>query len=70
MTKRGALGMTKRGAITLLTWRGFRLREVRERIAVGVVREPLLAYLAGALPQRYAGFHEAGVTIEWPPDSR
>jgi ADP-ribose pyrophosphatase YjhB (NUDIX family) len=46
------------------------LGEVRERIAVGVVREPLLAYLAGALPRRYAGFHEAGVTIEWPQDSR
>ncbi len=41
-----------------------------ERIAVAVVREPLLAYLSGALAQRYAGFHDAGVTIEWPDDSR
>ncbi len=46
------------------------LSEARERIAVAVVREPLLAYLSGALAQRYAGFHEAGVTIEWPDDSR
>ncbi|HZV77552.1 MAG TPA: NUDIX domain-containing protein [Candidatus Babeliales bacterium] len=46
------------------------LAEVGERIAVGVVREPLLAYLRGELTQRYAGFHEAGVTIEWPEDSR
>jgi 8-oxo-dGTP diphosphatase len=44
--------------------------ELRERIVVAVVREPLLAYLAGSLPRHYAGFHEAGVTIEWPPDSR
>jgi ADP-ribose pyrophosphatase YjhB (NUDIX family) len=45
------------------------LAEVAERIVVGVVREPLLAYLRGALAERYAGFHEAGVTIEWPHDS-
>lgn len=45
------------------------LAEVRERIAIDVVREPLLAYLAGALTDGYAGFHDAGVTIEWPPDS-
>jgi 8-oxo-dGTP diphosphatase len=38
-----------------------------ERIAIAVVREPLLAYLNGDLQARYAGFHEAGVTIEWPP---
>ncbi|HEY2474929.1 MAG TPA: NUDIX domain-containing protein [Candidatus Cybelea sp.] len=42
------------------------LGEVRERIVVGVVREPLLAYLQGVLERRYAGFHEAGITIEWP----
>jgi ADP-ribose pyrophosphatase YjhB (NUDIX family) len=46
------------------------LAEVAERIVVAVVREPLLAYLAGSLTQRYAGFHDAGVTIEWPADSR
>lgn len=45
------------------------LSEVGERIAVAVVREPLLAYLRGSLPQRYAGFHDAGVTIEWPAGS-
>jgi 8-oxo-dGTP diphosphatase len=44
--------------------------EVARRIVVGVVREPLLAYLRGELRQRYAGFHEAGVRIEWPEDSR
>jgi len=44
--------------------------ELERRIVVAVVREPLLAYLRGALPRRYVGFHEAGITIEWPPDSR
>ncbi|HEY6325374.1 MAG TPA: NUDIX domain-containing protein [Candidatus Cybelea sp.] len=44
--------------------------QLAERIVVSVVREPLLAYLRGALPRRYAGYHDAGVTIEWPPDSR
>ena len=46
------------------------IEEIAERIVIGVVREPLLAYLRGELAQRYAGFHEAGVTIEWPADSR
>jgi 8-oxo-dGTP pyrophosphatase MutT (NUDIX family) len=46
------------------------LGEVGERIVVAVVREPLLAYLRGTLVKRYAGFHKAGITIEWPPDSR
>jgi 8-oxo-dGTP diphosphatase len=44
--------------------------EVAQRIVVAVVREPLVAYLRGELHERYAGFHDAGVTIEWPPDSR
>lgn len=34
-------------------------------LAVGVVREPLLQYLSGTLP-RYAGYPEAGITIEFP----
>lgn len=46
------------------------LGDVGERIAVAVVRQPLLAYLHGALVRQYAGFHDAGVTIEWPDDSR
>jgi ADP-ribose pyrophosphatase YjhB (NUDIX family) len=46
------------------------ISEVGERIAVAVVREPLLAYLHGDLPRRYAGFHHAGITIEWPQGSR
>jgi ADP-ribose pyrophosphatase YjhB (NUDIX family) len=45
------------------------LAEVRARIVVGVVREPLLGYLDGTLKRRYAGYHQAGVTIEWPDDS-
>jgi ADP-ribose pyrophosphatase YjhB (NUDIX family) len=45
------------------------LGELRERIAVAVVREPLVAFLEGTLQRRYAGYHEAGVTIEWPDDS-
>lgn len=46
------------------------LEEVGERIVVGVVREPLLAYLSGKLTGRYAGFHKAGITIEWPAESQ
>lgn len=46
------------------------LDSVGDRIAVAVVREPLVAYLNGTLPRRYAGFHRAGVTIEWLSDSR
>jgi 8-oxo-dGTP diphosphatase len=38
--------------------------EVRERMTVAVVREPLLAYLRGE-QRRYYGFHDAGVTIQW-----
>jgi len=45
------------------------LADVGARIEVAVVREPLLAYLRGELEQRYAGFHQAGVTIRWPRDS-
>jgi ADP-ribose pyrophosphatase YjhB (NUDIX family) len=45
------------------------LSEVRERIAVAVVREPLIAYLQGVLDRRYAGFYDAGITIEWPDGS-
>jgi 8-oxo-dGTP diphosphatase len=45
------------------------IAEVARRIVVAVVREPLLAYLRGELPRRYAGFHEAGITVEWPLDS-
>jgi 8-oxo-dGTP diphosphatase len=45
------------------------ISELAERIVVGVVREPLIAYLDGALPQGYVGYHDAGVTIEWPADS-
>lgn len=46
------------------------IEQVAERIVVAVVREPLLAYLRGDLRGRYAGFHAAGITIEWPPESR
>jgi 8-oxo-dGTP diphosphatase len=46
------------------------ISEVAERIVVTVVREPLLAYLRGDLARRYAGFHRAGITIEWPQDSQ
>ena len=45
------------------------LDAVSERIAVRVVREPLVAYLEGRCERRYAGYHEAGITIEWPADS-
>ena len=38
--------------------------DIRERIAVGVVREPLVAYLASGA-RGYYGFQEAGITIEF-----
>ena len=46
------------------------IAELGDRIVVAVVREPLLAYLRGDLPRRYAGFHRAGITIEWPQGSK
>jgi hypothetical protein len=45
------------------------IADIPSRIAVDVVREPLVAYLRGVMPQRYAGYEEAGVTIRWPSDS-
>ncbi len=42
------------------------IEELAARIVVGVVREPLLAYMRGVLPCRYAGYHDSGITIEWP----
>jgi 8-oxo-dGTP pyrophosphatase MutT (NUDIX family) len=47
-----------------------RVSEIGERVTIAVVREPLVAFLRGELPRRYAGFHDAGVTIEWPADSQ
>jgi ADP-ribose pyrophosphatase YjhB (NUDIX family) len=41
------------------------LDELASRITVAVVREPLLAFLNGSLPG-YAGYPEAGITIEFP----
>jgi ADP-ribose pyrophosphatase YjhB (NUDIX family) len=41
------------------------IEELVERITVPVVRDPLLAFLGGSLP-RYAGYAEAGITIEFP----
>lgn len=41
------------------------LADLEARIQVRVVREPLLAFLRGELP-RYAGYAEAGITIEFP----
>lgn len=39
------------------------------RVVVPVVRDPLLAYLRGKMPQRYAGFADAEITIRWPSGS-
>ncbi|MFY9709550.1 MAG: NUDIX domain-containing protein, partial [Candidatus Cybelea sp.] len=61
---RGELRMTGEDHVVAAEW--VPLSDVRERIVVAVVREPLLAYLQGVLERRYAGFHEAGITIEWP----
>lgn len=41
------------------------VEEIASRIAVAVVRDPLVAYLHDELPARYAGFLEAGITIRW-----
>jgi ADP-ribose pyrophosphatase YjhB (NUDIX family) len=46
------------------------IAEVASRVAVAVVREPLVAYLEGRLETRYAGYHRAGITIEWPEGSQ
>ncbi|MBV8489696.1 MAG: NUDIX hydrolase [Candidatus Eremiobacteraeota bacterium] len=43
--------------------------EVAARIAVAVVREPLIAYLDGTLTRRFAGYPSAGITIRWPSGS-
>lgn len=64
---RGELRMTGEDHVVAAEW--VPLSDVRERIVVAVVREPLLAYLQGVLERRYAGFHEAGITIEWPSGS-
>ncbi|MHB8306007.1 MAG: NUDIX domain-containing protein, partial [Vulcanimicrobiaceae bacterium] len=40
--------------------------ELEVRIAVRVVRDPLLAYLRGANRDRYTGYADAGITIQWP----
>jgi ADP-ribose pyrophosphatase YjhB (NUDIX family) len=61
------LRMTPEDHVVAAEW--VPLSDVRERIVVAVVREPLLAYLQGVLERRYAGFHEAGITIEWPSGS-
>ncbi|HET7814950.1 MAG TPA: NUDIX domain-containing protein [Candidatus Baltobacteraceae bacterium] len=43
----------------------FPVAEIERRLEVRVVREPLLAYLNGE-SAGYAGYPEAGVTIEFP----
>lgn len=42
------------------------IAHLANRLHVAVVREPLLAFLNGTLSSRYAGFHEAGISIIWP----
>ncbi|MDQ2664314.1 MAG: NUDIX hydrolase [Candidatus Eremiobacteraeota bacterium] len=38
---------------------------VAERIAVAVVREPLVAHLSGSLPSHYRGYAKAGISIDF-----
>jgi ADP-ribose pyrophosphatase YjhB (NUDIX family) len=61
------IGMTPGDHVVAVEW--VPLDAVRERVAVRVVREPLVAYLEGRSERRYAGYHDAGITIEWPADS-
>ncbi len=60
---------TTQGADHVVAVEWVAIEEIASRIVVGVVREPLLAYLSGRLERRYVGFHEAGITIQWPSDS-
>jgi ADP-ribose pyrophosphatase YjhB (NUDIX family) len=60
-------GMTPGDHVVAVEW--VPLDAVSERIAVRVVREPLVAYLEGRSERRYIGYHDAGITIEWPADS-
>lgn len=46
------------------------IEQLESRLRVAVVREPLLAHLRGDLVRRYAGYHEAGITIRWPSSHR
>lgn len=63
----GTIVLPERDHVVAAEW--VALGDLRGRIAVAVVRDPLIAYLQGVLEARYAGFHDAGVTIEWPADS-
>jgi 8-oxo-dGTP diphosphatase len=42
------------------------IHDIAQRIKAGVVREPLVNFLAGELRARYAGYPAAGITIEFP----
>lgn len=45
------------------------VEELGARIAVRVIRDPLLAYLDAAPRRGYFGFPDAGITIRWPNES-
>jgi 8-oxo-dGTP pyrophosphatase MutT (NUDIX family) len=62
-------GVEGRGTEHVVAVEWVDIERLAERIVVGVVREPLLAYLRGDLRLRYAGYHQAGITIEWPRGS-
>ncbi|HEY1428656.1 MAG TPA: NUDIX hydrolase [Candidatus Tumulicola sp.] len=42
--------------------------ELHSREIPDVVRDPLAAYLQGRLVRRYAGRHDAGISIRWPDE--
>lgn len=42
------------------------IADIESRVAVRVVREPLLAFLRRELKQRYRGYADAGVSIVFP----
>jgi ADP-ribose pyrophosphatase YjhB (NUDIX family) len=50
--------------VTGAAW--FAIDEVATLNIPSVVSEPLLRYLSGTLPRRYAARHDAGITVRWP----
>lgn len=57
-----AAGLLEGDHVVETAWVG--IDQLEQRLSVAVVREPLLAFLRSG--RRYAGYAEAGITIEFP----